>query len=260
MSRYFQHIFMTATALICLNGCSQPPKTENPGSSNSAASNPTKSALSSRSRQIASAASSLSGPEGGDSEDQDSRPASEESLMTDDLEALTSPPPTDGNNPIAYEAASTTSRAFTGNIRLIPVPNNHGDVTKTPTLFLESDLGLKYKLVLVHNGGVDAMDVLDWKDLLNSSVNMKDYIRRKSDTLDNLVFVYRVVEQTVSKKAFNGDLCGPKTGYIAFSVPFPGSRTHAYDGLLSMAAFKPGPWPPKDSSTLCGTFGYGQIH
>lgn len=241
---------LTAMALICLSACNPPPKSEKPT---------VPAAASSSASSLADNTSSAPS-DAGEPDDEDSRPESEEALLTEDLEALIAPPPTDGYNAIAYEADSTTARAFTGNIKLIPVAHKESDGTTTSPLILESDLGLKYKLTLVPDGGVAAMDVIDWKNELNSSVNMKDYIRRKSDTLDNLVFVYRVVEQTIPKKAPNGDLCGPKTGYIAVSVPFPGALKHEYDGLLSIAAFKPGPWPPKDSSTLCGTFNYSRLN
>ncbi|MDI1363608.1 MAG: hypothetical protein PSX79_01850 [bacterium] len=156
-------------------------------------------------------------------------------------------PPIGVNGEARYlQAYSTTANAFTGDVTLTATPAKDGAVAPVT---LSSKLGLKYQLESVKDGGQAAAGQLDWSKIMLTPVK---FAYSTGDGKDpTLVFVYKVISETIPRKSVNGGFC-PKTGYLAFTTDFA-----RQSDTLTIAAFSDGAWPPEDGARLCGTFNYG---
>lgn len=185
---------------------------------------------------------------GEEEEHDDGRPTDEQGMYGFYGEVMPYPPPMGINGETThFEPASTTATSFTGPVVFSGIPKE-GEPTQW--LHMQAQNGLAYDLQIVDGGGVEAIGKLDWSKIMMQPVGMEDYLNEKADDRVTVVFVYKVMNEQVPPKAFNGGLCKKKTGYIALTA------SHAVN-YITVAAFSPGPWPPKDDSTLCGTFAYG---
>jgi hypothetical protein len=190
-----------------------------------------------------------SGEEEEEEEDYD-KPSTEAQMYGYMYEVMTYAPPLGLNGEShSFESASSTSNAFTKDITFSVLPSDE----VTQYVHLQADNGLAYDLRIVEDGGVKAIGSIDWSEIMLTPIGMEDYLNGKTDDPGTLVFVFEVLKETVPKAAFNGGLCSKeKTGYIAITAP-------SDDRPLTLAAFGKGQWPPKDLSTLCGSFGYFPI-
>jgi len=179
-------------------------------------------------------------------EHDDSRPTDEKGMYCCELEVMPYPPPMGLNGETThFEPESNTALGLTGRIVFTGAPKAN---EPTQWLHMQAQNGLAYDLQVVDRGGVDAIGKLDWSKIMMQPIGMEDYLNKKSDEPGTVVFVYKVMREFIPAKSINGGLC-PKTGYIALTV-----NRQRLDMML--VAFRPGPWPPKDDSTFCGSYRY----
>lgn len=184
---------------------------------------------------------------GEEAEAEGSRAIDEQGMYGFEGEIMPYPPPMGINGEIThFEPASTTAIGFTGPVVFSGIPK---DGEPTQWLHMQAENGLAYDLQIVDGGGVAAIGKLDWSKIMTQPVDMEDYLSGEADSV-TVVFVYKVMKEYVPPKSFNGGMCKKKTGYIALTA------SHQLN-YINVAAFGPGPWPPKDASTLCGVFTYG---
>ena len=164
-------------------------------------------------------------------------------------EVMPYPPPVGPNGEVArFDPDSNTAIGYTGKVVFTSIPKAN---EPTQWLHLQAENGLAYDLQIVDQGGVDAIGKLDWSKIMVEPIGMKDYLNHKTDDPGTLVFVYKVIHETIPAKSLNGGFC-PKTGYIALTA-------HSQDEHLMVAAFRAGPWPPKDDSAYCGAYSYVRV-
>jgi len=177
------------------------------------------------------------------------RPTTEQEMYGYQGEVMPYPPPMGMNGETAWlEAASTTAIGFTGNVVFSGIPKEN---EPTQWLHMQGENGLAYDLQIVDGGGVDAIGKLDWSKIMMEPIGMEDYLKEKTEQSGTLVFVYRVMRAVIPAQVTNGGLCR-KIGYLAITTNSPSKNTR-------VAAFGPGSWPPKDSSTLCGSYTYAPL-
>lgn len=182
-----------------------------------------------------------------DEEEDDDRAYTESQMYGYMYEVMTYAPPLGFNGEShSFSSASSTSNAFTQDITFSLLPSDE----ITQYVRLQAANGLAYDLRIVQDGGVNAIGIINWTEIMMMPIGMEDYLNGKTDDPGTVVFVFEVLKETVPKAAFNGGLCRKdKTGYIAVTAP-------SSDRPLIIAAFEKGEWPPKDLTTQCGSFGY----
>ena len=148
--------------------------------------------------------------------------------------------------PQTYEAFSKTAMSFTpGVLTLTPTPQKSENLPSGAVFAFGN--GITYETTLLPGGAMqgDPTRQPKWSEIFVDPSGAP--IRQEK------IEMYSVDAETVPPGTPNGGLCA-KTSFLAtYTV------TNQRGEDITIAAFSGDEWPPRDETTLCGTFTYGSV-
>jgi hypothetical protein len=178
-------------------------------------------------------------------------PWNEQGMYCCYYDVMAHPPPLGSNGETTtFDPDSTSAQGFTGAVTfsLLPIPD--GWDSPAHPIRMQGENGLTYDLRVVADGGVNAIGLLDWSEMMMRPIGMADYLNGATEDPGTLVFVYEIMPASETEAAPAGPACATP-GYIALTAQWGGPD----EDYFTMATFRGGPWPA-DSARLCGIFNY----
>ncbi|MBU6318379.1 MAG: hypothetical protein KGS00_01895 [Alphaproteobacteria bacterium] len=184
-------------------------------------------------------------------------PRTEKEMYGYQYEIMPYPPPLGPNGETrTFDSDSTSAHGFTGAVTFSALPIPETWDSPTHPVRMQGANGLSYDLRMVEDGGVAAIDTIDWSEIMQRPIGMADFLRAPAESPDTdipaepgtLVFVFEVIKPGAPDEVSDAPGCAT-VRYIAVTAP-------SDEDYLTLASFSPGPWPPADSARNCGIFNY----
>jgi hypothetical protein len=135
-----------------------------------------------------------------------------------------------------YEAMSKTAMSFTpGKLTITPTPQVGPNSPEGAIFAFEN--GIKYEGTLMPGGAEMGETPYDFASVFPATSGPFDVAK---------VVMYSIDAETIPEKTPNGGLCDDA---LAFAI-------YTQADTITIAAFNGDQWPPKDETSLCGTFSY----